>query len=105
VKTPEAGADQKISLRVNRTHLAEIPATERWTTATFTAPANMLHSGLNEVEICWPMATWSHDKRREHVADSFEAGESAEITPIFGLIHTFRVSPERNASPHKNQRF
>jgi hypothetical protein len=105
VKTPEAGADQKISLRVNRTPLVEIPATERWTTTTFTAPANMLHSGLNEVEICWPMATWSHDKRTEHVADSFEAGESVEITPIFGLIHTFRVSPERNASPHKNQRF
>ena len=92
MKAPDAGPDQTISLRVNGTHLVEIPATERWTTRTFSAPTNLLHSGLNHVELCWPMTVWSREKQAEHIAECFEVGESVEVTPIFGLIHSFRVS-------------
>ncbi|HKP81702.1 MAG TPA: hypothetical protein VJT69_06780 [Pyrinomonadaceae bacterium] len=92
VKAPGAGPDQTISLRVNGTPLVEIPATERWTTKTFTAPTNVLRFGLNQVEVCWPMTVWSREKQTEYVAECFEAGESVEVTPIFGLIHSFRVS-------------
>jgi len=98
VKVPNAGPDQIIALRVNGTPLVEIPASDRWTTKTFSAPANLLHSGLNQVEICWPMTVWSREKQREHIAERLEAGEPVEVTPIFGLIHSFRVSLERNAS-------
>jgi hypothetical protein len=105
LKVSEAGPDQTISLRVNGTPLVDIAANDRWTTKTFSAPANLLRLGLNEVEICWPMTVWSREKQTEHIAECLEAGESVEITPIFGLIHSFRVSLERNASPHKTQRF
>ena len=94
VKAPATTAEQTISLRVNGTHLVEIPATDRWTTRTFSAPDNLLRSGLNEVEIRWPMPIWSREIQREHIAECLEAGEPAEITPIFGLIHSFRMSPE-----------
>jgi len=99
VKVPNASPDQIISLRVNGTPLVEIPASDRWTTKTFSAPANLFRLGLNQVEICWPMTVWSREKQREHIAERLEAAEPVEITPIFGLIHSFRVSLERNASP------
>ena len=93
LKVPDAAPEQTIFLRVNGTPLAEIPAIDRWTTKTLLAPANLLRLGLNEVEICWPMAVWSREEQREHIAECLEAGEpSVEITPIFGLIHSFRVS-------------
>ena len=92
LKTPDVASVQTISVRLNQTALIDIPATNRWTTTTFTAPANLVHSGLNEVEISWPLPVWSHEKQKEHVADCLEAGEVVEITPIFGLIHSFRVS-------------
>ena len=104
VKAPDAGPDQTISLRVNGTPLVEIPATDRWMTRTFSAPTNLLRSGLNHVEVYWPMTVWSREKQMEHVAECFEAGELTEITPIFGLIHSFRVSPGQNGSPHKTEK-
>lgn len=100
LKVPDTAPDQTISLRVNGAPLVEIPATEHWTNKTFLAPANLLRLGLNEVEICWPMTDWSREKQREHIAECLEAGTSAEITPIFGFVHSFRVSPEQNVPRH-----
>jgi hypothetical protein len=104
MKVPNVnGANQTIALRLNGTLVGEIAATDRWTTTTCSAPAGLVQPGLNEVEIRWPMPVWSHEKQREHVADCLEAGELREIIPMFGLIHSFRVSTERNATPHKVQ--
>lgn len=90
-KVPAANSEQTIALRVNGSHVADIPATDRWTTSTFSTPAGLVHPGLNQVEIDWPMPVWSVEKQREQVAECFEAGEVVEITPMFGLIHSFRV--------------
>jgi hypothetical protein len=93
MKVPNVnGANQMISLSLNGSLVAEISATDRWITSSCSAPAGLLHPGINEVEIGWPMPRWSHEKQREHVADCLEAGELVEITPMFGLIHSFRVS-------------
>lgn len=105
MKVPNVSANQTISLHLNGSLVAEFPATDRWTTSTFSAPARLVHPGLNQVEIGWPMPVWSDEKQRERVAECLEAGEVVEITPMFGLIHSFRVSPERSASPHKVQKF
>lgn len=99
VKVPDADPDQTISLLVNGTPLVQVPASDRWTTETFSAPAKLLCSGINQVEIRWPMTVWSGRKKKDQIAERLEAGEPAEIIPIFGLIHSFRVSLERNASP------
>jgi hypothetical protein len=95
MKVPDVGADQTIALRLNGELLIEIPATECWTTSRFSAPARLARHGLNEVEIRWPMSAWSGEKHREHIAECLEVGEAVEITPMFGLIHSFRVSPEQ----------
>ena len=96
MKVPAVKSDETISLRLNGNLVAELPATDRWTSSTFSAPAGLVHSGVNQVEIDWPMPVWP-GQQREHVADCLEAGEVVEITPMFGLIHSFRVSTERSA--------
>lgn len=92
MKVPHVSANQTISIRLNGSVVTEIPATDRWTTTTCSAPAGLIQPGFNQVEIGWPMPVWSHEQQREHVADCLEAGELVEITPMFGLIHSFRVS-------------
>ena len=92
MKVPHASTNQTISLRLNGGLVAELAATERWTTTTCCAPAGLVHSGVNQVEIDWPMPVWSDEKQKEHVADCLEAGNLTEITPLFGLIHSFRVT-------------
>ena len=95
MQVPNVRLDQTISLRLNGNVVAELPATDRWTTSTFSAPAGLVHPGLNQVEIGWPMPVWSGENQREHVVESLEAGEVVEITPMFGLIQSFRVLKER----------
>jgi hypothetical protein len=99
MKVPSVKSDQTISLRLNGTLVAEVAATDCWTTSTCSAPARLVHRGLNQVEIGWPMPVWSNEEQVERVADCLEAGEVAEITPVFGLIHSFRVSTEQSAAP------
>lgn len=103
MKVPNASANQTISLRLNGSLVAEIAATERWATSTCRASAGLVHPGLNQVEIDWPMPVWSDEKQKERVAECLEAGEVVEVTPMFGLIHTFRVTTDRSGSPHEAQ--
>ena len=92
LKVPNASANQMISIRLNASVVAEVPATDRWTTTACSAAAGLVHTGVNQVEINWPMPVWSAEEEKKYVADSLEAGEMVEITPMFGLIHSFRVN-------------
>ena len=94
LKVPHVRASQTISLRLNGSLVTEIAATDRWTTTACSAPAGLVHHGVNQVEIDWPMPVWSDEKQKERIANSLVAGELVEITPLFGLIHSFRVSTE-----------
>jgi hypothetical protein len=98
LKVPNASANQTISLRLNGTLVAEVAASDRWTTSTCIAPAELSHRGINQVEISWPMPVWAHEKWRGRVADCLETGELVEIISIFGLIYSCRVSAERSAN-------
>jgi hypothetical protein len=91
-KVPNVSANQTVSLSLNGILVAEMAASDRWNTSTCSTPASLVHSGINHVEISWPMPVWSHEKQKEHVADCLEAGELVEITPMFGFIHSFQVS-------------
>ena len=95
MKVPDLSPDQTISVRLNSSLLIEIPATRSWSTSNFSAPARLVHRGLNQIEIGWPMSAWSGEKHREHVAERLEVGEAVEVTPMFGLIHSFRVCQEQ----------
>lgn len=101
MKVPNVSAEQTISLRLNGTPVAEIPASDRWTTTAFSAPAQLVQPGLNQVEIGWPLPVWSVEEQKERVAECLEAGEVVEITPMFGLVHSFRVSAEQTLSPRR----
>jgi hypothetical protein len=87
-------SEQMISLLLNGYLVAEFPATDRWTTSTCSIPPGLVQPGPNQVEINWPMPVWSGEKQRARVADCLEAGEMVEITPMFGLVHSFHVSRE-----------
>ena len=94
VKVPDTPSDQTVFFSLNGAPLDDVPATDRWTKRTFSVPADRLRSGLNEVKIAWPMTDWSPEKQREHIGECLRAGVSAEITPIFGMINSFYISPE-----------
>jgi len=94
MKVPQVSANETISVRLNGNVVAEIPATDKWKTTACSVPAALVHAGVNQVEIGWPMPVWSGEKQRQRVADCLEAGELVEIIPIFGLIHSFRVATE-----------
>jgi hypothetical protein len=96
MKVPHASANQTISLRLNGSFVTEIAATDRWTTTACSVPAGLVHPGVNQVEIGWPIPVWSVEKEKERIADRLEAGEVGEITPMFGLIHSFRVFTEQS---------
>jgi hypothetical protein len=98
MKVPNVSANKTISLRLNGTPIAEFAATDRWSTSTCSTPAALVHPGLNQVEINWPMPMWSDEKQKERIADSLEAGELVEIIPMFGLIHSFRVYTDRESA-------
>ena len=102
MKVPAVKSEQTVSGRLNGELVAELPATDRWATATCSAPAGLVHSGLNQVELSWPMPLWSGEQQRERVADCLEADELVEVTPMFGLVHSLRVSrseaPEATSS-------
>jgi hypothetical protein len=104
LKAPDARPDQTISLRLNGALLIEIPASTRWNTARFSAPARLVHAGLNQIEIHWPMSAWSGEKQTERVAELLEIGEAVEITPMFGFIHSFRVFPDGGQTPTKESK-
>jgi len=98
-KVPNVSSNQTISLRLNGNLVTDIAATDRWSTTVCSAPAELVHHGFNQVEIEWPMPVWSEQEQRERTVDCLEAGQPVEITPMFGLIHSLRVSTERSASP------
>lgn len=105
IKVPQASAPERVMLRLNGNLVGELPATDRWTTSTLSAPARLVQRGLNWVEITWPMPSWSDSERKESVAESLEAGEVVEITPMFGFIHSFRALPVHSLSPHQEKEF
>jgi hypothetical protein len=92
IKVPEVRRDQTVALRLNGDLLIEIPAKECWTTSRFSAPARLVRTGVNQIEIGWPMTAWSGEKHRRLVAERFEVANRVEVTPMFGLIHSFDVS-------------
>lgn len=99
-----AAAGQVVSVWVNGVRVYELAATESWTTATFSAPATLLHPGLNHIEIRWPIPRWSCEEWKNRVAERFEAGEASDVVPIFGEIHSFRVSLAPHGEPQPTGR-
>lgn len=94
MKVPAVKPEQTISLHLNGYLVAEFPASDRWTTSTCSIPPGLVQPGPNQVELNWPMPVWSGEKQRARVADCLEAGEMVEITPMFGLVHSFCVQGE-----------
>ena len=57
MKVPHVSANETIPLRLNGSLVAEIAASDCWTTSTCIAPAGLVHRGPNQVEIGAGMVT------------------------------------------------
>jgi hypothetical protein len=92
LKAPGAVADRLTHVWLNGVRLFAHDATDKWTTATFTAQAELLRPGINRLELHWPMQEWSGAEWRSRAAERLEAGKMTEVIPIYGEIHSFRAS-------------
>lgn len=92
-RVPGAKADQAVEVFVNGTRIYQVTAGASWASTSFTAPAEVIRSGLNSIEIGWPLPEWSDAEWRDQAARRLEAGELPEIVPVFGEIHSFQALP------------
>jgi hypothetical protein len=95
-RTRHSGGGQPVTVSVNGSEIAKLPASRSWTTAAPAAPAELLRSGFNSVEIDWPTPEWDLLAWKEQLADGLEAARVGGLAPICGEIHSFRASRRFN---------
>lgn len=73
------------TLAINGTVQWEIPLARQWTTHSFTAGRELLRPGVNRIEVGWPPPVASLDS----AAHRIERGQTYDLLPVFGEIHSF----------------
>lgn len=73
-------------VRINGTCVARLPLTSEWSTFHFSAPENLVRSGVNWLEIEWPIDLPSGEEEIEHVAREHEQGRLVPLLPVFAEI-------------------
>jgi len=100
-RVKHAKEDDRIEIMANGKPVASLKASSNWATQWLTPPAANLRAGINLVEIRWPLGDWSLSQWVDSVADRLVEGQTADVTPIFGEIHSFRAISvsHRESSP------
>ncbi len=60
--------------------------THEWSTFRFSAPENLVRSGVNWLEIDWPLDLPSGEEEIEHVACEHEHARFVPLLPAFAEI-------------------
>jgi hypothetical protein len=80
--------DGEVRLRVNGSGVAVVTGTRRWHTHAVEVTSDLLHPGMNRVEIVWPLLD-PPEELIEQDARRIERGEYPDVLPAFGEIHAF----------------
>ncbi len=67
---------------INGTCVAERPLTPAWGTLRFSAPAHLVQSGVNWLEIQWPLDLPDGQEEIEHIAVEHEHGRLVPLLPV-----------------------
>jgi hypothetical protein len=73
-------------VRINGTCVAHRPLTATWSTVHFSAPAELVQSGVNWLEIDWPLDLPAGEEEIEHIALEHEHGRVLPLLPVFAEI-------------------
>jgi hypothetical protein len=73
-------------VRINGTYVIHLPLTPEWRTHRFSAPAHLVQSGVNWLEIDWPLDLPAGDEEVDHVAREHEHGRIVPLLPIFAEV-------------------
>ncbi|MFL6261288.1 MAG: hypothetical protein ACJ76Y_16440 [Thermoanaerobaculia bacterium] len=81
-----AAAPGECHVRINGTCVTRLPLTSEWRTLCFSAPANLVQSGVNWLEIDWPTDLPDGEGEIEHIAREYEHGRTVPLLPAFAEI-------------------
>jgi hypothetical protein len=91
---------KEIRVLVNRTEVAVRTLGHKWETWHISIPADVIRYGLNEVAIEWPHPEFPSDEQLQVIFENcLESETSMNLYPVFGEIHSFVASAERDGAP------
>jgi hypothetical protein len=76
----------ELQARINGAALTGFPLTADWSTCRFTAPSGLVRSGVNWLEINWPLELPGGEEEIEHIASEHEHGRYVPLLPVFAEI-------------------
>src|SRR4051794_37784967 len=65
-REPPSQASARCEVRINGTCVTRLPLTNEWSTFRFSAPCDLVRSGVNWLEIDWPLDLPSGEEEIEH---------------------------------------
>src|SRR5215213_2293985 len=92
-----AQGEARISVGLNGTSQAEMTISRQWSSWEITLPGDIVHEGLNEVTVCWPVPEFESGEALERVVTNmfnFWELKFPTFFPVFGEIHSFIAAGE-----------
>jgi hypothetical protein len=98
-RLPDPGAQPApVSIRLNGEPQLEIVIDHEWSTWEIDLPGDVVHAGLNEVTVRWPMPEFDSRAGLERVIHNLCERKFLEFYPVFGDIHSFTASSSTEVS-------
>ncbi len=86
-----------LRLELNGHPVGEAILSPCWSRQEFELPVAHLHQGLNRLRLAWPPLPGEGEAALAAAGERLEAGLEADLHPLFGEIHSLRVSVEASA--------
>lgn len=81
-----SGGSGECQVRINGTCVTRFPLTAEWSTFRFSAPENLVQSGVNWLEIDWPTELPGGDEEIDYIAREHEHGRIVPLLPVFAEV-------------------
>ena len=92
-RLPKYSLDEgKISVDCNGRPQVEMTITKAWSSWDITVPGEVIHDGVNEIEVHWPIPHFHTDEALDEVIKRLCQMKYPEYYPIFGEVHVFTAS-------------
>jgi hypothetical protein len=85
-RPPFFSPDGECRIRLNGEPIGTLALECKWRTHRVELPAPLIRSGINSLELLWPLGSWQADAAIEAAAAELEAGRLAELSPAFADI-------------------
>ena len=79
-------ASGECQVRINGTCVTRLLITPEWSTLRFSVPGDLVQSGVNWLEIDWPIDLSGGEDEIEHIAREYEHGRTTPLLPAFAEI-------------------